>query len=39
VLPTITISRDQIIRDGNPLDDICLLDKVDWVMVRNRIID
>jgi imidazolonepropionase-like amidohydrolase len=32
-------SADLIAIDGNPLDDVTLLEKVDWVMVRGRIID
>ena len=32
-------SADLIALDGNPLDDVRRLEKVDWVMVRGRIID
>lgn len=32
-------SADIIALDGNPLDDVRALEKVDWVMVRGRIID
>jgi len=32
-------SADLIAFDGNPLDDVRALEKVDWVMVRGRIID
>ncbi|AMO72937.1 metal-dependent hydrolase family protein [Sphingorhabdus sp. M41] len=32
-------SADLIAIDGNPLDDVRTLEKVDWVMVRGRIID
>lgn len=32
-------SADLIAIDGNPLDDVRRLEKVDWVMVRGRIID
>jgi len=32
-------SADMIALDGNPLDDVRKLEKVDWVMVRGRIID
>ena len=32
-------SADLIAFDGNPLDDVRVLEKIDWVMVRGRIID
>ncbi|NRD90937.1 amidohydrolase family protein [Sphingopyxis sp. BSNA05] len=32
-------SADMIALDGNPLDDVRALEKVDWVMVRGRVID
>ena len=32
-------SADLIAFDGNPLDDVTVLEKIDWVMVRGRIID
>lgn len=32
-------SADLIALDGNPLDDVRKLEKIDWVMVRGRIID
>ncbi|MEP6012716.1 MAG: amidohydrolase family protein, partial [Parasphingorhabdus sp.] len=32
-------SADLIAFDGNPLDDVTVLEKVDWVMVRGRVID
>ncbi len=32
-------SADLIAIDGNPLDDVTVLENVDWVMVRGRIID
>jgi len=32
-------SADLIAVDGNPLDDVQILEKVDWVMVRGRVID
>lgn len=32
-------SADLIAFDGNPLDDVTVLENVDWVMVRGRIID
>ncbi|CAO1649161.1 amidohydrolase family protein [Parasphingorhabdus sp. NYA22] len=32
-------SADLIAFDGNPLDDVRALEKVDWVMVRGRVID
>ena len=32
-------SADLIAIDGNPLDDVRTLEKVDWVMVRGRVID
>ncbi|MEO9600097.1 amidohydrolase family protein [Parasphingorhabdus sp.] len=32
-------SADLIAFDGNPLDDVRVLEQIDWVMVRGRIID
>ena len=32
-------SADLIALDGNPLDDVRKLEKIDWVMVRGRVID
>ncbi len=32
-------SADMIAFDGNPLDDVRKLEKIDWVMVRGRGID
>lgn len=32
-------SADMIAFDGNPLDDVTVLEAVDWVMVRGRVID
>ena len=32
-------SADLIAFDGNPLDDVRVLEKIDWVMVRGRTID
>lgn len=32
-------SADLIAVDGNPLEDVTKLEKVDWVMVRGRVID
>lgn len=32
-------SADLIAFDGNPLNDVRVLEKIDWVMVRGRIID
>ena len=32
-------SADLIAFDGNPLDDVKVLEKIDWVMVRGRVID
>ncbi len=32
-------SADLIAFDGNPLDDVRVLEKIDWVMVRGRVID
>lgn len=32
-------SADLIAVDGNPLDNVQILEKVDWVMVRGRVID
>ncbi len=32
-------SADMIAVDGNPLDDVTVLENVDWVMVRGRIVD
>ena len=32
-------SADMIAVDGNPLDDVTVLEDVDWVMVRGRIVD
>jgi imidazolonepropionase-like amidohydrolase len=32
-------SADLIAFDGNPLEDVRKLEKIDWVMVRGRIID
>ena len=32
-------SADIIAVDGNPLDDVTVLEKVDWVMVRGRVIE
>ncbi len=32
-------SADLIAVDGNPLDDVTVLEKVDWVMVRGRVIE
>ncbi|MEP2990210.1 MAG: amidohydrolase family protein [Parasphingorhabdus sp.] len=35
----IGFSADLIAVDGNPLDDVTVLEDVDWVMVRGRVID
>ena len=35
----VAYSADLIAFDGNPLDDVTVLEKIDWVMVRGRIID
>ena len=32
-------SADLIAFDGNPLEDVTVLEEVDWVMVRGRVID
>jgi imidazolonepropionase-like amidohydrolase len=32
-------SADLIAVSGNPLEDISVLEKVDWVMVRGRVVD